>query len=82
MKTIGTVLTCAAATLSGFGLGILAGKKIFKTEVCSCGNLRIDTTEADEDPKMFLEITDEKRLMTSKYIALTVIKEGYVSHKI
>lgn len=81
MKKIAVVAIGSASVLGTFALGVLVGKKAFQPKIEECGNLRIDTSETDEDPKMFLEITNEKKLMNSKYITLTVIRENYVSHK-
>lgn len=80
MKT-NTKLAIVASSflLSGIGFGYLLSKAIDAKKTNFCGNLRIDKSDADEDPKLFLEITDLHKLYSSNIAVLKIIKKNYVS---
>lgn len=79
MKTkIKLAIVASSFLLGGVGFGYLLSRAIDAKKTNFCGNLRIDKSDADEDPKLFLEITDLHKLYSSKIAILKVVKENYI----
>lgn len=74
------ILCCSICIsfLSGFAIGKFVNKKekhLSKT----FGNLRIDTSEENEPPMIFLELKCSKEeLFSANKISLDVVKKNYV----
>jgi hypothetical protein len=66
------------AFVLGVFVGLVMAKSIFKPKVA--GNLRIDRSEPDEPPLMFLECTNASYLK-NKYITFEVIEKNYISQE-
>lgn len=75
MITVIIIGSCILTALIGFVLG---------KEHCSkpIGTLRIDQSDPDEAPYLFLELSEDPReLMKSTYVTLRVNAESYISQK-
>lgn len=75
-----------AGTIIGVVLGVVIGCVIgrFVYRSKPIGNLRIDTSDPDDGPYLFLELSSESTpnlLKLKKYVTLEVKAENYVSHK-
>lgn len=70
-------IACAlGAFIIGFILGILRKKDK------AVGTLRIDTSDPEDGPYLFLELsTDPRALMSRKTVILDVNTESYISQK-
>lgn len=82
MKKITSVKILLNSIAAGglLGLGYLIGKKQKKTKTVYFGSLRIDQSEKEEPPKIFLELTcNLEELSKHKDISLKVIKKNYVN---
>lgn len=67
-----------------FGMGMVAGIIIFSVITFSkrMGNLRIDMSDPDDKPYLFLELKgDIRKLCHKKQIILRIKKENYIPHK-
>lgn len=67
-----------------FAIGVVVGciltRLIFRFQ--SVGDLRIDTSDPDDGPYMFLELSkDVHTLMRQKYVVLKVNLKNYISHE-
>jgi hypothetical protein len=62
----------------GVLIGLALGKFIFKPKIA--GNLRVDRSEPNEPPLMFLECTNALYLK-NKYITLEVVEKNYISQE-
>lgn len=61
---------------------IIIGTMIANKHNKPIGTLRIDQSDPDEPPYLFLELSeDPRKLMNSAYVTLKVNHENYVSHK-
>lgn len=67
--------------LCGIILGAIIVIVYFKHN--AAGTLRVDRSELDEPPRLFLEISrsDARRIEKSKYVILKVKKENFISHE-
>lgn len=64
---------------SGLVIGRLTKKPKVK-DIPSFGNLRIDLSEPDEEPKIFLELEcSQEELFSSNEIKLNIVQKNYVS---
>lgn len=67
-----------------FIAGVIVGfclSRIF-ARVFSIGDIRVDTSEPNEGPYLFLELTKDMRtLMHRKYVVLKVNLKSYISQK-
>lgn len=62
-----------------FGIGYIVSKPRKKEPI---GTLRIDRSEPNEAPLLFLELsTDPRNIMNEKQIVLNVNTESYISQK-
>lgn len=63
-----------------FILGLLLGSH--RTKTLPVGTLRIDHSEPDEAPLLFLELsTDPRYIMREKQVVLDISTESYLSQK-
>ncbi len=67
-----------------FIAGVIIGLFIFymrnKSDIC--GNLRIDRSQKDEQPYLFLELSKEvKDICSKKYVVFRVRDENFDTHK-
>lgn len=65
----------------GLLIGIFTASRAFRKP--SVGNLRVDTSDQQDGPYMFLELTESgaKSLKTAKQVTLDVKLENYISQK-
>ena len=69
------VIECIMSALIGFVIGVKYHHK-------PVGTLRVDQSDPDDNPYLFLELSgDPKKLTNQKYITLKVNIENYISHK-
>ena len=62
--------------------GYFFSKKVNKPKIVYAGNLRIDNSEPDEPPKLFLELTtDLNDICRADTIKLKVIEKDYLDSK-
>ena len=74
MSTAIIIIECIISALIGFVIGINHHKPV--------GTLRVDQSDPDDNPYLFLELSgDPKKLPNQKYITLKVNIENYISHK-
>ena len=67
-----------------FVLGVVVGSvlTIIISRTKSAGDLRIDTSDPDSQPYLFLELSKSPReVCRKKYITLKVNMKDYISHK-
>lgn len=65
-----------------FVVGIIVGIMIANKHNKPIGTLRIDQSDPDEAPYLFLELSeDPMKLMSSTYVTLKVNAKNYISHK-
>ena len=70
----------AVVFLFGVLMGSLIRQFLIKTK--NAGSLRVDRSEPDEPPKLFLELNvDMNTLSSSDFIKLQVKNENYISQK-
>lgn len=65
-------------------IGILIGCIITKIifQIGSIGSLRIDTSDPDDEPYLFLELSKSvKHIYRQKYVTLKVNTKSYIPHK-
>lgn len=66
-------------------LGMLIGyvvTAIFTTKYPTVGTLRVDSSDPEDGPYLFLELeTDPKLIMSAKYITLKVNPKSYISQE-
>lgn len=69
------------AFILGLLIGIFTVSRAFRKP--SVGNLRVDTSDQQDGPYMFLELTESgaKSLKTAKQVTLDVKLENYISQK-
>lgn len=68
----------------GVVFGLICGMIFFKIRLkkMSSGNLRIDDSDKNEDPYLFLELTTElKNVCNRDYIVFNIKKENYFCEK-
>jgi len=80
---ISNVLLISTGT---FLLGLVSGKSIEKSRNkrndILCGSLRLDKSEADVPPRLFLELEVSLDSLSNRDVAVfRVINESYISHK-
>lgn len=64
----------------GIGVGIILHEYTTKIELSGC--LRIDSSDPDEPPYIFLELAEvPDRLRRKKYVTLEVNPNSYISQK-
>ena len=64
----------------GFAIGCLATALIFREFIV--GTLRIDTSDPDDVPYMFLELSKDLRaIIHKKYVVLKVNTKNFISQK-
>lgn len=75
------IIAFILAFVLGFLIGILRASRAFRKP--SAGNLRVDTSDQQDGPYMFLELTEAgaKSLKTAKQVTLDVKLENYISQK-
>ena len=79
MKEIKRNLLRISASALIFVSGYLTSNEINKKKTKYAGNLRIDRSEPNEPPKMFLELqTDLNDISKAKVIKLKVVNENYL----
>ena len=75
MSAVLIVIECIVSAVIGLVIGIKCHNK-------PVGTLRVDQSDPDDNPYLFLELSgDPKKLTNQKYITLKVNIENYVSHK-
>lgn len=75
MSIIVIAIECIVSAVIGFIMGIKYHHK-------PVGTLRVDQSDPDGGPYLFLEISkDPTKLPNQKYITLKVNVENYISHK-
>lgn len=76
------IISNISAGLLVFVSGYFLSKKVNKPKIVYAGNLRIDNSEPDEPPKLFLELTtDLNDICKSDVIKLKVIDKDYLDSK-
>lgn len=65
--------------IAGFLAGFLVCKGLYMQN--EIGTLRIDHSDPDESPYLFLEITNARKIMDGKTVTLRVKEEDYISQK-
>lgn len=66
----------------GFAIGLVVSR--FKYTSKPIGNLRIDNSDPDDGPYLFLELSSDSTpsvLKLKKYVTLKVRVEDYISHE-
>ena len=64
----------------GFMIGCVMAALIFRTFII--GTLRVDTSDPDDRPYMFLELTKNvQAVMRKKYVVLKVNTKNFISQK-
>lgn len=68
-------------TIIGIIVGVLFGRRVFQKDVV--GSLRVDQSDPDSGPYLFLEIYkgNVEKIMKRKYIKLKVDIKNYTSRK-
>lgn len=72
------------ALIMVFILGLMIGyvSKKFVDNIETVGNLRIDNSDPDDGPYLFLELeTNPESIKRKKYITLKVVAKNYISQK-
>lgn len=65
-----------------FVAAVIVGAVIANKHNKPIGTLRIDQSDPDEAPYLFLELSeDPRKLMKSTYVTLKVNAKNYISHK-
>lgn len=67
-----------------FGIGILVGVicTIVATRTKSVGSLRVDTSDTDDGPYLFLELSkDVGVIYQKKYVTLKVNTKSFIPHE-
>lgn len=67
-----------------FVIGVLVGRvfTIIIARINSVGSLRVDTSEPDDNPYLFLELSkDTNCIFRKKYITLKINTKNFVSRK-
>lgn len=65
-------------------IGIVLGFSIFliMSQKNMIGNLRVDSSDLEDDPYLFLELeTDVKSISRKKYVLMKVRVEDFIPHK-
>jgi hypothetical protein len=74
-----TVISYAVIWIIAFTVGVVLGKSYKKKTI---GTLRIDSSEPNEAPLLFLELsTDPRNIMHEKQVLVDVSTESYLSQK-
>lgn len=65
-----------------FLAGVLIGTIIYAIAVktASVGTLRIDQSDPDDSPYLFLELKDVNTIFSKKYVTMKVELKNYISH--
>lgn len=75
LKITTFLLSCGASV----GLGMILEKKRISSKTLYCGTLRIDKSEADEAPRLFLELeTPLEQLQNIKVASFKVLNRNYI----
>ena len=78
---MGFMFGILAVSLLSIGVGFMAGL-IFRSPERPIGTLRIDRSEEDEEPHIFLELYhDTSDIGSRKTVTLNVSTENYIAHK-
>lgn len=66
-----------------FLVGVLIGTIIYAIAVktASVGTLRIDQSDPDESPYLFLELKDTNAIFSKKYVTMKVERKNFISHE-
>jgi hypothetical protein len=67
-----------------FGIGILVGIvcTTVATRTKSVGSLRVDTSDSDDGPYLFLELSkDIREIYRKKYVTFKVSLKNFIPHK-
>ena len=68
------------AFIAGIIIGLFVGYLKGKSDIC--GNLRIDRSQKDESPYLFLELSKEVNdICGKKYVVFKVRNENFDTHK-
>lgn len=68
--------------IGAFLLGVLCADIRLRKEKPPIGRLRVDKSDPNDDPFIFLELYDSpERLEHGKYVILEVSRENYISQK-
>ena len=65
----------------GIIIGIVFGRRVFQSDVV--GSLRVDQSDPDSGPYLFLELSHEgvDAIYKKKYVVLKVNIQDYISHE-
>jgi hypothetical protein len=65
----------------GIIIGIVFGRRVFRSDVV--GSLRVDQSDPDSGPYLFLELSHEgvDAIYKKKYVVLKVNIQDYISHE-
>ena len=65
-----------------FLVGVLIGTIIYAIAVktASVGTLRIDQSDPDDSPYLFLELKNTNAIFSKKYVTMKVELKNYISH--
>jgi hypothetical protein len=67
-----------------FGIGVLVGSvcSVIVARIKSVGTLRVDTSDPDDSPYLFLELSkDIGEVYRKKYITMNVNLKSFIPHK-
>lgn len=67
--------------IAGIVIGIVLGWQIFRR--CVVGSLRVDQSDPDGGPYLFLELSHEgaEKIYKKRYVVLKVNIKDYISHE-
>jgi hypothetical protein len=66
----------------GFILGVILTTTYILSKYFNVGSLRIDTSDPQEDPYVFLELAKEiKYIQRKKYVLLKINTKNYITRK-
>lgn len=71
------IVFSSAGLIAGTIFGVKVANKRNKDKTKYCGTLRIDNSEIDEAPQMFLEVTDMVALNSCETAIFKINKENY-----
>lgn len=80
-KIAGYILTGSIGVIAGAAFGFWGGKKYARGRINPCGILRIDHSEPNEQPKLFLEVTNVTQLENSDSVIFEIKRENYLKAK-
>ena len=77
-KFVGYIITGGISVIAGTAFGFWRGVKSARERIKFCGALRVDNSEKDEQPKLYLEITDVNALEKSNIAIFEIKRENYI----